>query len=370
MSLCLIRSLKIPKRPKEKLKPRLCIQNTCVEPLVCPVCDAVIVEDTDNETDDDAVFCEGICQAWIHRKCVSMSKVVYEKVGKSDDPYICPNCIIIKQSQEITELKIIVKDLTNKIDQLSMPPSSQPMTDATSHQPAAAQVVQTESFATPVTNKQVTDKPIVPPKPPPITDRKYNVVLYGINESPADTPRSDQFKHDQDNMLTVLSDIDPSLTSASVKDFFRLGKYKRAATHPRPILVKFLRAFEASLVLSNKGSLSSSTISIKPDMTRVEWETEQALLKERRNLIDNGMERRFIRIVGNSLYVNGKLHGSVQNSQFCPVASSDNIVPMSVDSDPATLTDSVPSSNPPEQLQAAGIEGSPKASMEATPTSN
>ena len=61
---------------------------------------------------------------------------------------------------------------------------------------------------------------------------------------------------------------------------------------------------------------------------------------------------------------------AVQNSQFRPVASSDNIVPMSVDSDPAPLTDPVPSSNPPEQLQAAGIEGSPKASMEATPTSN
>ena len=112
-----------------------------------------------------------------------MSKVVYGKAGKSDDPYICPNCIIIKQSQEITELKNIVKDLTNKIDQLSMP--------APSHQPAAAQIVQTESFATPVTNKQVTDKPIVPPKPPQITDRKYNVVLYGINESPVDSPRSD-----------------------------------------------------------------------------------------------------------------------------------------------------------------------------------
>ena len=137
---------------------------------------------------------------------------------------ICPNCIIIKQSQEITELKIIVKVLTNKIDQLSMPPSSQPMTDAPSHQPAAAQVVQTEHFATPVTNKQVTDKPIVPPKPPPITDRKYNVVLYGINESPVDTPRSNRLKHDQDNMLTVLSDIDPSLTSALVKDFFQAWK--------------------------------------------------------------------------------------------------------------------------------------------------
>ena len=41
-------------------------------------CDAVIVEDTDNGTNGDAVFCDGTCQAWIHRKCMSMNKVVYE----------------------------------------------------------------------------------------------------------------------------------------------------------------------------------------------------------------------------------------------------------------------------------------------------
>ena len=37
-----------------------------------PVCDVVINEDGDDVTRDDAVFCEGICDTWMHRKCVGM----------------------------------------------------------------------------------------------------------------------------------------------------------------------------------------------------------------------------------------------------------------------------------------------------------
>ena len=103
-----------------------------------------------------------------------------------------------------------------------------------------------------------------------MTDRKYSVVFYGINESPTNTSKSDRLKRDLDDILTILLDIDTTLTSASIEDHYRLGKYKQTSTCPCPILAKFLRAIEASLVLSNKGSLSSSVISIKPDMTRVE----------------------------------------------------------------------------------------------------
>ena len=65
-------------------------------------------------------------------------------------------------------------------------------------------------------------------------------------------------------------------------------------------------------------------------------------------MIDSGTERRFIRIIGNSLYANRKLHGSVQNSQFHPAASSDTVEPMSsksVDSNSTSFTDLAPSSN-------------------------
>ena len=43
---------------------------------------------------------------------------------------------------------------------------------------------------------------------------------------------------------------------------------------------------------------------------------ENSLLKERRSLINSGIERRFIKICGNSIYVKNKLHGIVQDRQF------------------------------------------------------
>ena len=53
-------------------------------------------------------------------------------------------------------------------------------------------------------------------------------------------------------------------------------------------------------------------------MTIEERKTENALLKERRSLINNGTERKHIKIRGNCLYhsVHNKLHGSVRDFQF------------------------------------------------------
>ena len=147
-------------------------------------------------------------------------------------------------------------------------------------------------------------------KPPPVvSDKRYNAVLHGIDESPTHTPRSDHQKHDLDKLLNILSSIDTSLTTASIQDFHRLGKYKPTNTRPHPVLVKFLRTFEASLVLSKKDSLtSSSQISIKCDMSFEEDTIENALLKERCSLIDSGIKCKFIKIHGNSLYIKNKLY--------------------------------------------------------------
>ena len=264
--------------------------------------------------EEDSIECES-CLKWEHRDCAGISKEEYEVLGdlsNTDIMFFCSICrpkvrLALKFFNEIEEnqksvgervkqLEKELKSLNTKISQLS----SQTMASTLE---ASFTVSQNDK----PTTVQAESRPVqglLPPKPPPsITDRKYNVVFYGLNESPADTPRSDRLKHDIDNILTILSGIDSTLTSASIKDFYRLGKYKQTATRPRPILAKFLRAFEASLVLSKKGSLTS-TISIKPDMTQVEREVEQALLKERRNLIDKGIEHKFIRIISNSLYVN------------------------------------------------------------------
>ena len=40
--------------------------------ILCCICEADIVDDT-----DESVLCEGICQAWMHRKCAGISRQVY-----------------------------------------------------------------------------------------------------------------------------------------------------------------------------------------------------------------------------------------------------------------------------------------------------
>ena len=189
-----------------------------------------------------------------------------------------------------------------------------------------------------------TNKAVPPPKPPPlVADKRYNVVVYGLEESPKDTPRANRLKHDLEKLLNVLSGIDASLTATSIQDFHRLGKFKPNNTRPRPLLVKFLRTVEASLVLSKKVSLASSQVSIKRDLSHEERNIENALLKERRSLIDSGIERKFIKICGNSIYVKDKLHGLVQNSQF-------NTVP--THNDAPSPMDSNENNNNPDQTQA------------------
>ena len=72
--------------------------------------------------------------------------------------------------------------------------------------------------------------------------------------------------HDLSKVGSVLTDIDGSLTSNSIKDCYRLGKYRADQEKPRPILVKFVRIEDVSKVLANR-SAATPPIVVKPDMT-------------------------------------------------------------------------------------------------------
>ena len=68
-------------------------------------------------------------------------------------------------------------------------------------------------------------------------------------------------------------------------------------------------------MLSKAGSLPSG-LQIKPDMTREERLTESILLKERWALIQKETDHKTIKIRGNKIFVNNKLHGEVKNSSL------------------------------------------------------
>ena len=67
---------------------------------VCLVCDQIIVEADETTEGQDAVFCEGDCQGWIHRVCAGLTRSAFENLSESV-PYLCLYCSFTKQSNEI-----------------------------------------------------------------------------------------------------------------------------------------------------------------------------------------------------------------------------------------------------------------------------
>ena len=72
-------------------------------------------------------------------------------------------------------------------------------------------------------------------------DSKFNIVVFGINESPKGTQRLTRLNKDLDCVASALSSIDNSIQADSIRDVQRLGRYNSNHEQPRPILVRFLR---------------------------------------------------------------------------------------------------------------------------------
>ena len=190
----------------------------------------------------------------------------------------------------------------------------------------------------------------------PNSDKKYNIVIYGINECPKGMTRSARLESDLSKVVSVVSGINSSVQSQAIKDCHRLGKFNPLRSQPRPILVKFVRTADVSSILSNRVALSPP-FRIKPDMSPEERLRDSALLKERWSLIQSGVSRVDIRIRKSHLYVKNKLYGQYKNSKFVrsvsPTPSSagissdhSSIVP-SGDSDTVCQSLSSPSSPVP-----------------------
>ena len=125
-------------------------------------------------------------------------------------------------------------------------------------------------------------------QPLPSVERHFNVVVYGIQESPAKTVRSTRSKDDQEHLTPIFASIDPSIQKLSIKDSHHLGKCKSDHTRPRPILVKFLQAIDVQIVLNNRDKISQPIV-IKPDMSKEDRDTQSILLHERWDLIQAGV---------------------------------------------------------------------------------
>ena len=260
------------------------------EVVICPVCEDNIDDPSDNSDGDDSVFCEGFCNVWFHRRCAGLSIQAFKKLTKSKEPFMCYQCSLVKHKEEITNLKVMIQNLSKQVIEIQnkVPESgdlhTNSKTNTTTTQQRSA-------------NKQTSKAPNALPQTPKSnsTERNFNIVVYGIIESPAGTFKSNRVKSDLEKLLPAISKADSTITSKSIKDFHRLGRYKEKQDRPRPILVKFLSTLDANAILSNRSNVSSPII-IKPDMTKEERDTESMLLSERWNLIQSGIDRKLIKI--------------------------------------------------------------------------
>lgn len=295
--------------------------------VICPICDETIVDPVGNRPGDDSIHCDGSCSAWLHRRCAGLTKSALTEISKSDHPFHCPHCRLNLQEMELKSLKDLVTNLSthlsmvsdeltsvkNQLADTNKPDQSHSYADATKGIAASAAASSSSKPQHKLANK---------PNPTATdrggskqNERKFNIVIYGIDEQAKGTPKNVRAKEDHNNAGDILSTLDENVTTNAIRDCFRLGKYKD--DHHRPLLVKLVRSSDASSILNNRKSLGSMPgISIKPDLSPQERRTESALLKERRTLINSGVERNNMKIRGSSLFINNIKYGYVTNSIF------------------------------------------------------
>ena len=72
----------------------------------------------------------------------------------------------------------------------------------------------------------------------PPSERKFNLMFYGVPECREGTHFHERAENDLKNVLGVLEKILPSVSSDSIRDCIRIGEYSPQGT--RPLLVRFV----------------------------------------------------------------------------------------------------------------------------------
>ena len=292
---------------------------------VCPVCCKAILDATKTRKGQEALECEGPCRKWIHRWCAGVHEQDYPTtLSNSSDPWICPSCSLKEYGQlikalvnTVETLRAEVASLKKLVDSNSCPPHEDPKASyatvasgavtTISSTPSTSAVQLSPTHAAPKSQQ----KGIFPNNP----NRKFNIVVYGVNECPKGTYRQTRQSSDLSSIATIISSLNTGVKPDSISDCFRLGKFDPKRKHPRPLLVKLIRSSDVQTILVNCSKVSKPVI-IKRHMSPDERINESLLLKERWNLIQSGIERKSIKIQGTRIYANKKLVGQLSNFQF------------------------------------------------------
>ena len=93
----------------------------------CPICVEPIVDEGGAGCTQDALYCEGDCQCWMHRWCAGVTRERYVALSSTEDPFLCPSCVVAgqkvaisAQQADIACLRECVNSLTDEVRSLKV----------------------------------------------------------------------------------------------------------------------------------------------------------------------------------------------------------------------------------------------------------
>ena len=117
----------------------------------------------------------------------------------------------------------------------------------------------------------------------PITSKKIASsmsLFFGVQECRGGLHPKQRLISDLNNISTLfLKSPSSSITTSSIKDCRRLGKFLPSNNRPRPILVHFNSCSAVLEILANRSSFSPFIV--KPDLSPTARTRDKILLKER-----------------------------------------------------------------------------------------
>jgi len=258
------------------------------ENCICPVCLKNIIDCTEQNEGHDAIYCEGVCDGWLHRQCAGLSKVVFTSFQNSDKPFHCPHCRINNYELQLNNMKSTITSLEQRVNSLESQVSN-----------LQQHIVASNNDQTLMNTDGTANKTATPTSPPTTDDstnhigsiistflneekekakRCLNLIVHNVNESTSD----DGPTRKQHDIRTISSIFQQQLNiTATITKAFRIGQHKEK---PRLLKISVSTESEKAAILQNCIKLRSSSnppdmqkIYITPDLTPKEQELNKKL---------------------------------------------------------------------------------------------
>ena len=205
-------------------------------------CTGVIAED------DEAIQCEWKCKKWLHRYCAGISKSLSDEFANCANPFSCFYCVNTENKKIIQGLRNEVALLRTEISELKT--SLAAVISSGSVFPCKTASVSTTNIPGNIRGETMPNASVyssvvksstfpsmptsIPLHPKPSPEKKLNIVLYGVDECAPGMSRSARQESDLSTVAAVFSSLDSSISSQSIRDCLRLGKFS-SESRPRPI---------------------------------------------------------------------------------------------------------------------------------------